>query len=132
MIIGIDIDDTITAMPAFFKELTRSMNKNGHKVHIITSRTDIEEACRETIKELNKLGMVYDYLYFLPPYSVAKGTCPHNELDWHQKYLWQKVDYCLKNGISEYYDDDIKVIGLFRQYASEIKVSQIAAKKKKV
>jgi hypothetical protein len=131
MNVGIDIDDTITAIPELFKELTNSFKAKGHKIHIITSRTDEKEARIVTEKELSELGIVYNYLYFLPIYSVAKEACPHTELDWYQKYLWQKTDYCLKNDISIYFDDDIKVITLFNKYAPGIKVLQIQCKKDK-
>jgi acid phosphatase class B len=130
MQIGIDIDDTITAIPEFFRELTASFVKKGHEVHIITSRTETEEARKETEKELKGLGIVYAYLYFLPPYSVAKEQCPHRELDWHEKYLNQKVEYCLKKGISIYYEDDGKVVGLFQKYAPDIRVLQVHGKQK--
>ncbi|MEI8218618.1 MAG: HAD family hydrolase [Elusimicrobiota bacterium] len=128
MMIGIDIDDTITALPEFFKELTVSFTAKGHKIHIITSRTDNAEVRKITRAELQELGIKFDFLYFLPSYSTAKELCPHLELDWFQKYLWQKADYCLKNDISIYFDDDIKVVELFQKYSPEITVLQISAK----
>ena len=126
MNIGIDIDDTITALPEFFKELTGSFRAKGHKIHLITSRTDNAEVRKMTQAELQELGIKYDHLYFLPSYSAAKELCPHYELDWFQKYLWQKADYCLKNDISIYFDDDIKVIGIFKKYAHKTEVLQVA------
>ena len=126
MNVGIDIDDTITAIPEFFKELTISFANKGHKIHIITSRTDNEEVRKYTQKELKELGVVYDYLYFLPSFSNA--NCPNNELDWYQKYLWQKADYCFKNFISVYFDDDLKVVSLFQKYAPKTIVLQILGK----
>ena len=128
MNIGIDIDDTITAIPEFFKELTVCFVGKGHKVHIITSRTENDDARKVTENELKELGVNYDSLYFLPTYSVAKEQCPHKELDWYQKYLWQKADYCLKNDIMIYFEDDTKVIGIFSEYAPKIKVLQIQGK----
>lgn len=128
MNIGIDIDDTITALPEFFKELTVSFRAKGHKIHIVTSRTDNEEVRKVTKAELQELGIKSDYLYFLPSYSAAKEFCPHQELDWFQKYLWQKADYCLKKDISIYFDDDIKVVELFQKYSPEITVLQISVK----
>jgi len=80
---------------------------------------------------LKELGVNYDSLYFLPPYSVAKEQCPHKELDWYQKYLWQKADYCLRNDILIYFEDDTKVIEIFSEYAPKIKVLQIHGKIKK-
>jgi len=125
MNIGIDIDDTITALPEYFKELTNAFTQKGHKIHIVTSRTDNDVARESTRKELAELGIVYSALYFLPDSKVAGTVCTHKELDWYQKYLWQKVDYCIKNKITIYFDDDKKVVELFSKYAPKIKVLHI-------
>ncbi|OGS20061.1 MAG: hypothetical protein A3J83_03570 [Elusimicrobia bacterium RIFOXYA2_FULL_40_6] len=124
MNIAIDIDDTVTAMPEFFKALTETFAKKGHQVHIVTSRAEVGENRKKTIEELSGLGVVFHKLYFLPTQSIAEETCPHQELDWYNKYLHQKVAYCLQNDISVYFDDDPKVIELFKKFAPKIKILQ--------
>ncbi|OGS20959.1 MAG: hypothetical protein A2252_04515 [Elusimicrobia bacterium RIFOXYA2_FULL_39_19] len=128
MNIGIDIDDTITAMPEFFKVLTEAFARKGHQVHIVTSRTETEESRRITEAELSELGIKYNHLHFIPSQTVAERVCPHRELDWYNKYLWQKVAYCLQNDILVYFDDDPKVVTLFRKFASKIKVLHVINK----
>lgn len=119
--IGIDIDDTITAAPEYFSKLTNSFKKNaaGKKIHIITSRTDLEEVREFTKNELKELDISYDYLYILPNKPVNE---PPQELDWYQQYLWQKVDYCLRNDIGAMFENEEIIRVLFSQYAPEIKV----------
>ena len=53
--------------------------------------------------------------------DTAAVTCPHEELDWWNKYLWQKVDVCQREGVEVVIEDDEKVVALFRKYAPEIK-----------
>ena len=116
--IGIDIDDTITAAPEFFRELTRMFKKaNPHlTIHIISSRNDDQGTMEFTEKELQALGMVYDYLYLLP--GVPENAPA--ELDWYQQYIWQKVAYCLKNDIGVMYENEEKVKELFGKYAPHV------------
>ena len=54
--------------------------------------------------------------------SQAEELCPHAELDWYQKHAWLKVQYCLDNGVNVFFDDEVKVIALFRKYAPEVRV----------
>lgn len=122
MKIGLDVDNTITKFPKVFSELSYVVKKDGGQVHIVTSRSDDEIARVGTIKELKEYNIIYDRLFFLPGYAQASLNCPHKELDWYQKYLWQKVDYCLKNTMDTFVDDDEKVISLFKTYAPSIKI----------
>jgi len=119
--IALDIDGTITAHPEFFSKLAKETLTAGGEVHIVTSRCDAESWVRsETERQLRDLGMVWDALHFIPDIPVAKENCPHQELDWYNKHMWQKVDYCQKHGIEVFYDDDAKVAALFAKYAPEI------------
>lgn len=120
--LGLDIDGVITASPEFFALLSRKWKQEGKRVHIVSSRSDQPDARRATTDELHALGIAYDHLYLLPSIEVAQHRCPFPKLDWYQKYLWQKVDYCLKHGIGHFYDDDAKVVEVFRLIAPEIKV----------
>jgi len=87
MNIGVDIDDTITAVPEFFKSINSAFIKQGHVIHIITSRTANDEVREITQAELKKLGVVYNFLYILPAASETENICPYKELDWYQKYI---------------------------------------------
>jgi len=121
--IGIDIDDTITAAPEYFSKLTNLFKKTvkDKKIHIITSRTDNEEVREFTENQLKELGIAYDYLYILPDKPVNE---PPQELDWYQQYLWQKVDYCLRNDIGVMFENEEIIKVLFSQYAPKIKFIQ--------
>jgi len=120
--LGIDIDGVITASPDFFSSFSKKARREGRRVHIVSSRSDQSEARGATIKELHNFGIAYDHLHLLPSIEIAQQKCPHPNLDWYQKYLWQKVDYCLARGVCLFYDDDAKVIELFRLFAPGIQV----------
>jgi uncharacterized protein YhfF len=125
MIIAIDIDDTITAMPKFFAILSRAVIQEQGKVIIVSSRTNTPEVVRATEKELKEFGLVYSRLVMIEGKDTSAATCPHEELDWWNKYLWQKVDVCQREGVEVVIEDDEKVVALFRKYAPEIKVLRV-------
>ena len=58
MIVGIDIDDTITAHPEFFSFLSHALIDGGHQVIIITFREDQSR----TAKLLDELNIAYSRL----------------------------------------------------------------------
>ena len=126
MNIAIDIDDTITAVPSLFAAVTRAQEVN--RVIIVSSRTNRPEVRKLTEQELAGLGVRYDTLFLLDSYETAQANCPHDDLDWHQKYLWQKVDICLKEHIDIVFEDDAKVLSLFRRFAPSIQLVQIHAR----
>ena len=119
--LGLDIDDTITAAPALFAEISRECRLNDGQVHIVTSRSALGRS--ETVEELSDYGVQFDALFFLPEMSRANSDCPHKELDWFQRYLWQKVAYAKQHGLMHFVDDDPKVISLFNQFAPEIVIT---------
>ena len=123
MNIAFDIDDTITAMPELFAALSTS--HGAGKVIIVSSRTNNAEVLRATREELHGYGVRYDRLYLIDDAAVARERCHHAELDWYQKYLWQKVEVCLLEKIDVVFEDDLKVIDLFKRYAPAILVLQI-------
>lgn len=119
--LGLDIDETITASPELFAEISRTCRLNSGEVHIVTSRSALGRS--ETVEELTGYGVQFDALYFLPEMSRANSDCPHNDLDWFQRYLWQKVAYAKQNALMHFVDDDPKVIALFNQFAPEIVIT---------
>jgi len=125
MIIAIDIDDTITAMPKFFAILSKAVLRERGKVIIISSRMNTPEVVQETGRELKEYGLVYSRLVMIEGKDTAAVTCPHDELDWWNKYLWQKKDVCQREGVEVVIEDDEKVVELFRKYAPEIRVLRV-------
>lgn len=126
--VGFDIDGTITEDAGFFAQFSRIVKANGGKVFIVSSRTDNEFVLRETKKELKQIGIHFDEIYLLPDFECAKANCIHLELDWYQKYIFQKINFCKEKNIQIFFDDEGKVIDLFRRYAPEIIVIKIGGK----
>lgn len=119
--IGLDMDGTITADPAFFARLARFVRERGQAVHVVTSRSPLGEA--ETRQELAGLGLAVDFLYPLPDFGKPIPRCPHPALSWYEQYLWQKVEYSLAHGIRSFFDDDPKVLALFVRHAPQIRLN---------
>lgn len=115
--LGLDIDGTITADPAFFAGLCRRVLRGG-EVHVVSSRSP--EARVETAAELAALGIGYSVLHLVDPVSVAQARCPHKGLDWFRRHQWLKVEYALGRGITHFVDDDPRVIALFARFAPAV------------
>ena len=122
--LGLDVDGTITADPELFAEISTHCRKHGGQVHIVTSRSEVGR--KETVKELRGYGIQFDDIHFIGEMSQANESCPHKELDWFQRYLWQKVDYAKQNGLMHFVDDDPKVLSLFASYAPGIVATSAA------
>ena len=122
MRIGLDIDGTITAYPEYFSELSQKIYDDGGSVIVITSRVDIGYNRMLTSDELKGLSIRYDYLHLFQPVDDINDLCPHKELDWYQQYLWQKVHHAINEKLDVYYEDEDRVLELFRGYAPELKV----------
>jgi len=60
MNIGIDLDATITAYPAFFSSFSKAMHAQGHTIYIITDRPDDAEP--EIKQILVQCGITYDHI----------------------------------------------------------------------
>ena len=125
MNICLDIDGTITEDPKFFSLLSNTIKASGGKVFIVTSRTPCHETDVITREELEEFGIVYDDLWVLPDRREAERTCPHSELDWYQKYIFQKVAYCKNKNVDVYFEDEDKVIDLFRRFLPSVRVFQV-------
>ncbi len=126
MKIALDIDDTITANPEFFSIVSRAVRRDGGRIYVVTSRLGIPESERETKRELDTWGIEFDELIFIPASGDPNQIpCPHEDLDWYQKYLWQKVKICLDRGVDLVFEDDPKVIALFEKCAPAIRTCRI-------
>jgi len=118
--IALDIDDTITTRPDFFSLLTCAIKEKGGRVLIVSTRHDVKEVRDETEALLASFGIEYDELYLIADMDRAQSICPHEDLDEYQRWVWQKVDYCLRKQVDVYFDDDEVVAGLFRRFAPGI------------
>ena len=123
-----DVDGTITENPEFFSLLSRAIRDSNGRVHVVTSRTRTPETMEATKRELNEMGIVYDHLYMLHDQAEADRICPFNDLDWYQRFIFQKTVYCKANQVDVYFDDENKVIDLFRRFLPEIQVFQVHRK----
>lgn len=126
VILALDIDDTITAEPGLFAALSHA--EGVRKVVIISTRSDLLEARVDTEAELDALGIRHHVLHLLPGQEEAVAYCPHKDLTDYQKYLWQKVALCQREGVDVVFEDDVKVIDLFKRFAPEIRVLQVHRK----
>ena len=125
MNIALDIDGTITKQPEFFAILSRGVWAAGGKVYVVTSRANSAGVRAETQKELKSYGITFDEFFIIPDAGREQIPCPHGDLDWYQKYLWQKVAVCLEHDVTIVFEDDDKVIDLFKAYAPDIQVFKV-------
>ena len=95
MVIGLDIDDTITRNPEFFAFLSHSAVNVGHKVIIITFREDREA----TQKALEGWNIVYDELIT----STLESSFQYGVDGW-------KAAMCKEHKVDIFFDDDSSVI----------------------
>lgn len=122
MNIALDIDGTITRQPKLFALLSKAIRASGGEVFIVTSRADTQEVRALTRREMGSLGVVFDELVVIADTEQGRAACPHGDLDWYQKYLWQKVAACLDRDVTIVFEDDEKVADLFRRYAPRVDV----------
>jgi len=126
MNIALDIDGTITKNPEFFSVLSQAIRQAGGKVYIFTSRSNADGVEVQTRKELDLYGIEFDDLVIIADGGGNEQiTCPHEDLDWYKKYLWQKVKVCLDHNVHVVFEDDPKVISLFEEHAPDIQVFQV-------
>jgi len=69
MIIGIDLDETISDLPEFFSVITAALVSAGHEVHVITYREIGTEASVKT--ELAEFGIHYTDLHLPSDFRTA-------------------------------------------------------------
>lgn len=122
--IALDIDGTITAMPALFAVLSRAVRQSGGKVFVVTSRSDAPEVWAATQRELKGYGIEYDDLLIIPD-GTDSIPCPHRDLGRYEQYLWQKVAACLDCGVDAVFEDDAKVVALLKAYAPGVRVFHV-------
>ena len=120
-VVSFDIDDTISAFPDTFAELSEFIYSTHGKVVIISSRLNTPTVRKETEEELKEYGISYDDLYLFESMDDMP-ECPHEELSWELQYLFQKIHFAKQAHVSMHYDDDDRVLALFEKYAPHIGV----------
>ncbi|MFQ5953001.1 MAG: hypothetical protein ACE5JK_06325 [Candidatus Omnitrophota bacterium] len=125
MKIGLDVDDTIMRQPEFFSLLSRAAKEKGHEVHVVTTRPRTDFDRQRTLDDLTSGGIAYDLIYHLPKQEGEVDDCPHADLDDYQKFVWQKIRYSQENKIDIFFDDDDRLIPLFKRFAPEIQIFQV-------
>jgi hypothetical protein len=123
MVVGLDIDGTITAAPEFFSMLTKAVYREGGKVLIISARTKSSAVREHTEAELRGYGVIYSKLILLPTGEEMLGEAP-KQLDWLERFLWQKVHISVCEHVQCFFDDDPTVIDLFTRYAPWVQIYQ--------
>jgi len=126
IVLGLDIDDTITAAPNFFALLSKAVRRAGGRVIIVTSRGNLPEVVDATSAELEGYGVEFDEINCIPDKEDEYIPCPHDDLDWYQKYLWQKVAICEARNVDVLFADDSRMVQLFARYAPAVQVFQPA------
>ena len=126
MVVGLDIDGTITVAGEFFRMLTAAVYREGGKVIIVSARSDTRHSRQETEIELRALGILYSKLVLLPEGESMLGV-PPPELGYLERYLWQKVHVSLAEDVRIFFDDDDVVVDLFAKYAPSVQVYQSIA-----
>jgi hypothetical protein len=128
MNISIDIDGTITVVPALFAMLSSAVRASGGKVIVVTSRSNAPEVWDKTRRELKEYGIESDELVIIPD-GTDRIPCPHMGLDWYQQYLWQKVAVCVERNVDVVFEDDEKVVDLFKRFAPCITVFHVGGQR---
>ncbi len=125
MKIGLDVDDTIMRAPELFSLLSKAASEAGWQIHVITTRPDTESDRQRTIDDLEKEKISYHTAYHLPKQEGEVEDCPYEDLDSYHKFVWQKVRYCQEEGIDIYFDDDERVVELFKIFAPKIQIFRV-------
>lgn len=94
MVVGLDIDGTITRHPKFFAFLSQSLMQAGHEVVVITFRQDRQSA----MSDLSTWGIAYSRL--------ETWSLEHTAADMLQ---W-KANVCRQMGVELLFDDDPQVL----------------------
>ena len=95
MIVGLDVDQTITRHPEFFALLSRALVEASHQVVIITFRDDRES----TEQQLNEWDICWTTLVTLPKLQ----DLTENPDAW-------KAGVCRQLGVDILFDDDPAVL----------------------
>lgn len=125
MRIALDVDGTITKYPKFFAFISKKLVLEGHAVTILTSRANCPEVITETLSELRSYGVVWTNYCFVGDGSDRDDSEFPSELNWFEKQIWQKAEYCQKNEINLMFEDDNKTVELIKEYSPLTRIFQV-------
>lgn len=113
MKLGLDIDGTIAAVPAFYAFLARAWAALGGEVHIISART---EGHRElTIGHLLEWGFgPIPFALHLYPHDYDYSDPADMERHYQSHSAW-KAEVCRERGIDVLIDDDPRNLAAARE-----------------
>jgi len=111
MIIGLDVHGVIDTDPKFFAKLTKSLQFNGHLVHILTG---VEHGPRLN-KELVRLNVHFDALFSVTSYlkdqkiKIIKYDNDDEARPIFDNEIWDmaKAIYCCREKIDLHIDDSV-------------------------
>jgi len=108
-----------------FAEMSKSLIKDGHEVHIITG----EHWTDETERNLQAWGVEFTHHFSIADHHKKIGT-PMSYKDpknpFMDAYLWDrtKADYCKEKGINMHFDDSPSYGQYFKDKTVYIKVDR--------
>lgn len=115
MRIAIDIDGVVDTIPELLSFVSSKMPNTW--IVILTSRSPDSEVVAKSLEEIRKAKIKYDDYYFLPEVDSRCDKDFPKELDWFQKHIWQKAEYCKANNIDLMFEDCSKTIALIKKYS---------------
>lgn len=122
MIVQLDIDHTITAVPEFFAWLSQALKRDGHTVLVVTSRITSPENMKITTEELRAYGIVFDMLMMSPEVDdLDQSRLPRFLHQAHRQYI-SKVFVAEDHGVDILFDDCSITGTLFERYLPSVKV----------
>ena len=116
MKVAIDIDGVIDRIPEFLSFLSNHLLSEGHEVIILTSRANEGDVISKSLLEVKNAGINFSGYYFLPDVSKRIGDMIPQDLNWFEKQIWQKAEYCQNNDIDLFFEDDQKTAQIGRAH----------------
>jgi len=121
MVVGIDIDGTISTAPWFYAMLSEAVIRSGGRIIIVSARQNTPEIIEITERQLRTWGIVFTRLQLLPLLEEIQFPQTYPADDW-RRTLFQKVHVCLMEGVDLFIDDDNDVLKMFRLHAPNIRL----------
>lgn len=99
MNIGLDFDDTYTRDPRAWNVFINLFRQRGHKVYVVTWRSEDESA--EVIRALNGMvdGMFYTNRKAKQPFMFAQGICIDVWIDDNPSSILQDMEHYSAAGV---------------------------------
>ncbi len=119
MKIAIDIDGVIDRIPEFLSVITPYLVEKKHEITILTSRSNSPEIIEKSLAEIKEANVHFTNYFFLPEANTRADSDFPTTLNWFERHLWQKAEYCQKNKIDIFFEDDAKTISLVQKHSPQ-------------